>query len=88
MEQKEKTSEIMDVNPKAIQQLFTNSSVEIIIHGHTHRPAKHQHQDGIRYVLPDWDFENNSTRGGWIEMYSNGEILCKDVDGNTHRSFE
>lgn len=90
MEQKEKTSEIMDVNPKAIQQLFTIDSVEIIIHGHTHQPAKHQHENGIRFVLPDWDcdVENKPTRGGWIEMYSNGEILCKDVDGNAHKSFE
>ena len=88
--QKEKTPEIMDVNPKAIQQLFNRNSVEIIIHGHTHRPAKHQNENGIRYVLPDWDcdLENKPSRGGWIEMYSTGEILCKDLDGNIHKSFE
>ena len=90
MEQKTKSSDIMDVNPNAIQKLFTNSSAEIIIHGHTHRPAKHQYNNGIRYVLPDWDcdLEDKTTRGGWIEVYSDGKILCRDLDGNAHRSFE
>lgn len=89
MEQKQKTSEIMDVNPKAIQNLFTNNNVEIIIHGHTHRPAKHQHKEGIRYVLPDWDcdLKNKKSRGGWLEIYSDGEILFRHLDGGTSSSF-
>jgi UDP-2,3-diacylglucosamine hydrolase len=89
MEQKGKTAEIMDVSPKAIQQLFTSNNVDIIIHGHTHRPAKHQHQEGVRYVLPDWDcdLENKAPRGGWLEIYSDGEILFRHLDRNNSRSF-
>lgn len=89
MEQKEKTSEIMDVNPQAIQQLFTDNEVKIIIHGHTHRPAKHLHQEGVRYVLPDWDcdVENQEPRGGWLEIYSNGEILFRHLNGSNGDSF-
>ncbi len=89
IEQKEKTSEIMDVNPKAIQELFTNSKVEIIIHGHTHRPAKHQYKEGLRYVLPDWDcdLENSKSRGGWLEIYSDGQILFRHLNGSSSDSF-
>lgn len=89
MEQKQKTSEIMDVNPKAIQNLFTNNKVEIIIHGHTHRPAKHQHHEGIRYVLPDWDCDlvNTKPRGGWLEINSAGEILFRHLDGSNADAF-
>jgi UDP-2,3-diacylglucosamine hydrolase len=89
MEQKEKTSEIMDVNPKVIQNLFTNNNVEIIIHGHTHRPAKHQYKEGVRYVLPDWDcdLENSKSRGGWLEIYSDGQILFRHLDGSGSNSF-
>ena len=89
MEQKEKPSEIMDVNPKAIQQLFTNNKVELIIHGHTHRPARHQCENGIRYVLPDWDcdLENTKPRGGWLEIYSSGEIFRRNLDGSINDAF-
>jgi UDP-2,3-diacylglucosamine hydrolase len=89
MEQKEKTAEIMDVNPKAIQKLFTNNKVEIVIHGHTHRPAKHQHQEGVRYVLPDWDcdLENKVPRGGWLEIYADGQILFRHLDGDNNSTF-
>jgi UDP-2,3-diacylglucosamine hydrolase len=89
MEQKAKTSEIMDVNPTAIQKLFACNGVKIIIHGHTHRPAKHQNENGIRYVLPDWDcdLKNTKPRGGWIEIYSDGEILRRELDGSINNSI-
>lgn len=89
MEQKQKTSEIMDVNPNAIHDLFTINKVEIIIHGHTHRPAKHQYKEGVRYVLPDWDcdLKNKESRGGWLEIYSDGQILFRHLDGGNSSSF-
>lgn len=53
-----KTSDIMDVNPQAVRALFSRFGVRRMIHGHTHRPACHQHTlDDInheRWVLPDW----------------------------------
>ena len=52
----EKSLEIMDVNPDAVGSCFLDSGVDLIIHGHTHRPAIHQYADNRkRYVLGDWD---------------------------------
>ena len=84
MEQKGKTSEIMDVNSDAIKQLFTDHEVDTIIHGHTHRPAQHQHPEGRRYVLPDWDCDsvNSKERGGWLEIFEDGEISFHYLNQN------
>ena len=53
-----KRPEIMDVNPDAIAAAYRRHAVDRIIHGHTHRPARHDHLiDGRpreRWVLPDW----------------------------------
>ena len=50
--------EIMDVNPGAVAETFRESDVATMIHGHTHRPAVHEHVvDGEqvrRIVLGDW----------------------------------
>lgn len=46
--------EIMDVNPEAINALFQQHQVTQMIHGHTHRPAIHQHGNNRRIVLGDW----------------------------------
>lgn len=51
--------QIMDVNEQAVLQAFADHSVQHIIHGHTHRPAFHEHrlEDGrlaSRIVLSDW----------------------------------
>jgi len=45
---------IMDVNPQAIEALFEEHGVNTLIHGHTHRPAIHEHGDKKRLVLGDW----------------------------------
>jgi UDP-2,3-diacylglucosamine hydrolase len=55
-----KSMQIMDVNFQAIQYAFEHTGCDLIVHGHTHRPAVHKHQlkDGTtrtRIVLPDWD---------------------------------
>lgn len=51
--------QLMDVTPAAVCELFERYQVRHMIHGHTHRPAVHQHQlsDGSlaeRIVLGDW----------------------------------
>ena len=55
----EKSAEIMDVNADAVAALFRAHDYPVLIHGHTHRPAHHQHSiDGKscqRWVLADWD---------------------------------
>lgn len=47
-------TEIMDVNPQAIEDLFSKHQVKTLIHGHTHRPAIHRHGEKTRIVLGDW----------------------------------
>ena len=47
---------IIDVNRDYVDHFFQQKNVKTMIHGHTHRPAKHQHlEDHTRYVLSDWD---------------------------------
>ncbi|MDB5904174.1 MAG: UDP-2,3-diacylglucosamine hydrolase [Betaproteobacteria bacterium] len=58
-----KTAQIMDVNAAAVEQALREAGYPRLIHGHTHRPAKHLHTvDGHaceRWVLADW-YENGS----------------------------
>lgn len=54
-----KQMDLMDVNARAVEELLRRNDYPRVIHGHTHRPAKHVHQaDGHtceRWVLGDWD---------------------------------
>ena len=56
--QKLKSNAIMDVAPRAVEQAFRDCGCTRMIHGHTHRPARHEHRvDGRlceRWVLADW----------------------------------
>ncbi|GHU44722.1 UDP-2,3-diacylglucosamine hydrolase [Betaproteobacteria bacterium] len=49
---------LMDLNPAATDDFLRQHGYATFIHGHTHRPAKHEHfVDGIhveRWVLADW----------------------------------
>jgi UDP-2,3-diacylglucosamine hydrolase len=50
--------EIMDVTPAAVIEIMAAHGATRLIHGHTHRPARH-HVDlpdgaGERIVLGDW----------------------------------
>jgi UDP-2,3-diacylglucosamine hydrolase len=53
-----KTMTILDVNPGAVAEAFLDSGCARMIHGHTHRPARHEStvENGVRerWVLPDW----------------------------------
>jgi UDP-2,3-diacylglucosamine hydrolase len=53
-----KAAEIMDVSPAAVAQVLREHGYPRLIHGHTHRPARHEHVvDGHaceRLVLGDW----------------------------------
>lgn len=64
--------EIMDVNESAVLEAFQNHGVKRMIHGHTHRPAVHQHRlkdgsIGERIVLSDW-----YTHGSYLEVGPRG----------------
>ena len=54
-----KTREIMDVNAATVESVMREYGVNLLIHGHTHRPATHAlNINGLpaqRIVLPEWD---------------------------------
>ncbi|MTI64667.1 UDP-2,3-diacylglucosamine diphosphatase [Methylophaga sp.] len=55
-----KTAMIMDVNQAEVRSVIESNQIEILVHGHTHRPAIHQLQtenghQTYRVVLGDWD---------------------------------
>jgi UDP-2,3-diacylglucosamine hydrolase len=71
IEKSMKADAIMDVNADAVADAFRRAGVSVIVHGHTHRPARHEisidDRDCVRWVLQDWhDF------GGYIAV-DNGE---------------
>lgn len=53
-----KKPDIMDINEATLLAHLAQSKAKRVIHGHTHRPARHTHiLDGEqveRWVLPDW----------------------------------
>jgi len=56
---KGKTQAIMDVTPEEVVRVMEKHNVPQLIHGHTHRPARHplqvNGQPAERIVLGDWD---------------------------------
>ena len=58
-----KASRITDTKPATIRRVLQEHQADILIHGHTHRPAVHPLDDGKTvYVLGDW--------------HPHGQILC------------
>ena len=70
-EMKGKSEMIMDVSPVAVTEELRKNGFPRLIHGHTHRPAKHIHhidgRDCERWVLTDW-----YSRGGYLKCDANG----------------
>lgn len=66
-----KPESILDVNLRTVEQAFRTSGVTRIVHGHTHRPARHESVvDGRaceRIVLADWD-----DRGHYLAIDASG----------------
>lgn len=83
--QRSKSMAIMDVNDAAIASLFAQTGTDLMIHGHTHRPARHVSMRGdekrTRIVLPDWDCDAAKQRGGWVALTADGAIRRYGVDG-------
>lgn len=70
-EKRSKPADIMDVAPAEVEAALRRYGYPRLIHGHTHRPARHVHTvDGHtceRWVLADW--------------YQGGSFLACDVSG-------
>jgi UDP-2,3-diacylglucosamine hydrolase len=69
-----KPAEIMDVNDAAVREALRMHGLTRLVHGHTHRPARHALEvDGRRcerWVLPDW-YEH----GGYLAVDDAGPRL-------------
>ncbi|WP_028216939.1 UDP-2,3-diacylglucosamine diphosphatase [Paraburkholderia oxyphila] len=61
-----------DVTTKGVAALFRRARANAIIHGHTHRPARHQEPGGTRWVLPDWELDHGKPRGGYLRVDAEG----------------
>ena len=71
-----KPADIMDVNEAAVAQALQRHGVRRLVHGHTHRPGRHDVAlaggPGERWVLPDW-----YGRGGYLEIASGAARLVR-----------
>ena len=64
-----KPENIMDVNDNYVLEVVRREKIDILIHGHTHRPAVHKLENSsIRAVLGSWEEE------GWVADYIEGNI--------------
>ena len=58
IEKSMKPEAIMDVNADAVAETFRRYGFPVMVHGHTHRPARHEHllsgRSCVRWVLQDW----------------------------------
>jgi UDP-2,3-diacylglucosamine hydrolase len=63
----------MDVNQQETDKAFIDNHVDLIIHGHTHRPAIHHKKvngrNTTRVVLGDW-FE----KGSYLRVNDSSEL--------------
>lgn len=71
LEKSNKAAEIMDASEVAVLETFKKYAVSRLIHGHTHRPLRHDYElNGKRYqrwVLPAW-YE----KGGYLHCDAAG----------------
>jgi UDP-2,3-diacylglucosamine hydrolase len=58
---------ITDVSQASVDATFAQFGIDRLIHGHTHRPAVHEHAGNTRIVLGDW--------------YEQGSVLRVDARG-------
>ena len=54
LENQTKDENIMDVNQSEVLKIIEDHSVDVLIHGHTHRPFIHDENGVPRMVLGDW----------------------------------
>jgi UDP-2,3-diacylglucosamine hydrolase len=67
-----KAEDIMDVTDSEVLKVMAKQGAELLIHGHTHRPARHDLLLGTRWVLGDW-----GDTGWCIKATTSGTNLAK-----------
>jgi UDP-2,3-diacylglucosamine hydrolase len=69
-DKKTKSLDIMDVNQDEVERVMSQNGVNLMIHGHTHRPNRHYFdKNGVEYtriVLGDW-----YTQGSVLKAHAN-----------------
>lgn len=56
-EKGEKSMADMDVVESAVAEAVKAAGVDLVIHGHTHKPAAHMQNGYERWVIPDWELD-------------------------------
>lgn len=69
-----KAEDIMDVTPAEVARVMAAHGVRQLIHGHTHRPMRHEEAHGLRWVLGDWG------QKGWAIEASEDDIDIYNFD--------
>lgn len=74
LDKRGKTLDIMDANPDTVMEVMRRFEVRTLIHGHTHRPARHElvidGEAAARLVLAEWHDDGSalcwSPAAGWV----------------------
>ena len=69
-----KAEDIMDVTASEVDRIMTLHQTKHLIHGHTHRPKRHDSATGTRWVLGDWDNQ------GWAIKAEEKEYILYKFD--------
>mgnify|MGYP006281119403 CR=1 FL=1 len=73
-EKRDKPPTIMDVNSGSVEDLFRRHDMSRLIHGHTHRPGRHDHivenRRCVRWVLGDWN-----EHGNYLQCDNQGMVM-------------
>lgn len=68
-----KSEDIMDVTPAEVDRQMRAHGVGQLIHGHTHRPARHDVDNQLRWVLGAWENE------AWFLQVSKNSINLYNI---------
>lgn len=69
----------MDATEEGVQEALQSAGVTRLIHGHTHKPAVHQH------LLPNGETATRIVLGDWYEQ---GSVLSVDAEGFELRTLD
>ncbi|MDC6167458.1 UDP-2,3-diacylglucosamine diphosphatase [Paucibacter sp. XJ19-41] len=62
-----------DLDANACRDWLRQTRCQVLLHGHTHRPAAHDLGDGLwRWVLSDWDLEAELPRADVLRLDAQG----------------
>ncbi|WP_059412928.1 UDP-2,3-diacylglucosamine diphosphatase [Cupriavidus basilensis] len=69
-----------DTAPQAVAALLRASRAPVLVHGHTHRPARHESAEGVRWVLTDWDLDGRRPRAAVLQLDASGFSVLPQAD--------